>query len=84
MSTSSSTQSSSGGIGFSGLLTIAFIVLKLTHVIDWSWWWVLSPLWIGLVLAVLIGACVLIVVGIADIRDTRRRQKRWNARKSVR
>jgi uncharacterized integral membrane protein len=84
VSTSSSTQSSSGGIGFSGLLTVAFIVLKLTHVIDWSWWWVLSPLWIGLVLAVLIGACVLIVVGIADIRDSRRRQKRWNARKSVR
>jgi hypothetical protein len=29
--------------GFAGLLTIAFIVLKLTKVIDWSWWWVLSP-----------------------------------------
>lgn len=36
----------SGGVGFCGLLTIAFIVLKLTHYIDWSWWWVLSPLWI--------------------------------------
>ena len=30
-----------------GLLTIVFITLKLTHVIDWSWIWVLSPLWIG-------------------------------------
>lgn len=29
-----------------GLLTIAFIVLKITKYIDWSWWWVLSPLWI--------------------------------------
>lgn len=28
------------------LLTIAFVVLKLCKVIDWSWWWVLSPLWI--------------------------------------
>jgi len=37
----------SGGIGFSGLLTIVFIVLKLIGVIDWSWWWVISPLWIG-------------------------------------
>ena len=35
-----------GGIGFSGLLTIVFITLKLTGYIDWSWWWVLSPLWI--------------------------------------
>lgn len=39
-------KSSSGGIGFVGLLTIAFIVLKLTNVIDWGWGWVLSPLWI--------------------------------------
>ena len=35
-----------GGIGFSGLLAIVFITLKLTGYIDWSWWWVLSPLWI--------------------------------------
>ncbi len=39
-------SSSSGGIGFGGLLTIVFITLKLCHVIDWSWLWVLSPLWI--------------------------------------
>jgi hypothetical protein len=45
-------SSSSGGVGFGGLLTILFIGLKLTGVIDWSWWWVLSPIWIvaGLVL----------------------------------
>ena len=35
----------SGGIGFFGLLTIVFIVLKLTKVIDWSWWWVTAPAW---------------------------------------
>lgn len=34
------------GIGFGGLLTIAFIVLKLCNVINWSWWWVLAPIWI--------------------------------------
>ena len=38
---------SQGGIGFTGLLTIVFIVLKLTGVIEWSWVWVLSPIWIG-------------------------------------
>ena len=50
-----SSSSSSGGIGFAGLLTVAFVVLKLTGVIAWSWWWVLSPLWIsfGLFLATL-------------------------------
>ena len=41
-----SDNSQSGGIDFAGLLTIALIVLKLTHYIDWSWWWVLSPIWV--------------------------------------
>lgn len=43
-----------GGIGFTGLLTIAFIVLKLTKVISWSWLWVLSPLWISAALWVVL------------------------------
>lgn len=43
-----------GGIGFVGLLTIAFIVLKLVGVITWSWVWVLSPLWISAVIYVVI------------------------------
>lgn len=42
----------SGGIGFYDLLTIAFIVLKLTGYIDWSWWWVVSPIWIPIVLII--------------------------------
>jgi hypothetical protein len=33
------------GIGFCGLLTLVLITLKLIHQIDWSWWWVLAPLW---------------------------------------
>ncbi len=41
-----SSSSSSSGIGFSGLLTVLFVGLKLADVIDWSWWWILSPLWI--------------------------------------
>lgn len=52
---SNSSSSSSGGIGFTGLLTILFILLKLTGHIHWSWWWVLSPIWISLVLFVVIG-----------------------------
>lgn len=44
-----------GGIGFAGILTIVFIVLKLVGIINWSWWWVLSPLWIppGIIMIIL-------------------------------
>ena len=38
---------SSGGIGIIGVLTILFVVLKLLNIIQWSWLWVLSPLWIS-------------------------------------
>lgn len=51
----------STGVGFSGLLTIAFIVLKLVGVIDWPWIWVLSPLWISFALIVLIVVIVTII-----------------------
>ena len=45
---------------FSTLLLVAFIVLKLCHVIEWSWLWVLSPLWIPLAIAIIIIAVVAI------------------------
>lgn len=45
-------NSTSGGIGFTGLLTIVFIVLKLCHVIEWSWLWVLSPIWISFIISI--------------------------------
>ena len=49
-------NTSSKGVGFPGLLTVAFIVLKLAGFIDWSWWWVLSPIWItaGIALVLLL------------------------------
>ena len=50
----------SGGTSITGLLTVAFVVLKLVGVIGWSWWWVLSPLWIEAALVV----SILIIVGI--------------------
>ena len=52
---------SSGGIGFVGLLQVAFIVLKLCHVIDWSWKWVLAPIWISTILVILL-VCVLFAI----------------------
>lgn len=45
-------SNNSGGIGFIGLLTIVFITLKLTGYIAWSWIWVLSPIWLVLLLVV--------------------------------
>lgn len=60
-----SSSSSSGGIGFAGLLTIVFITLKLIGKIDWSWWWVLSPLWISALLVIGILGVVGIVALIA-------------------
>ncbi len=51
---SDSVNNTNSGIGFVGLLQIAFIVLKLTGVIAWSWPWVLSPIWIAAILTVLI------------------------------
>lgn len=59
-------QTSSGGIGFAGLLTIAFIVLKLCKVINWSWVWVLSPLWISFGLVAVILIVALIVAAISN------------------
>ena len=50
---------SGGGIGFAGLLTIVFIVLKLTKVINWSWIWVLSPLWISFIIGVILVAVII-------------------------
>lgn len=45
------------GIGFVELLTIVFVVLKLCGIINWSWWWVISPIWISAIIfmVVLIG-----------------------------
>ncbi len=70
MKKESQTTTVSGGIGFAGLLTIVFIVLRLIpygdgHIINWSWWWVLSPLWINvlIVIAVVLIATIITVVG---------------------
>lgn len=68
MASTNVSSSSSSGIGFAGLLTIAFIVLKLLHKITWSWVWVLSPLWISASLAVtimLIALAVITVIALA-------------------
>lgn len=61
----SENNSSGGGIGFVGLLTIVFITLKLTGFINWSWWWVLSPIWI---VSLLLFVLVLILLKLDKVK----------------
>jgi hypothetical protein len=56
-------KTSSSGLGLGSVLFIVFLVLKLTGNIDWSWWWVTSPLWIPLAL----GVVIISIVGIVAI-----------------
>lgn len=53
------------GTGPLDLVTIAFVILKLCKVIDWSWWWVFSPLWIPLAIIVAFGILAAIITGIS-------------------
>lgn len=52
-------NNSGSSLSFAGLLTLIFITLKLTEVISWSWWWVLSPIWISF-------SILLIVIAVAS------------------
>ena len=60
-------KNNSLSIGISGLLGVAFVVLKLCGVINWSWWWVTAPFWglLAILLAVL--AATIAAIGIAAI-----------------
>jgi hypothetical protein len=58
--------SSSGGVGFLGWLTLLFIGLKLTNYINWSWWWVLSPIWIPSLVLIVIFLVLLLVALIVE------------------
>jgi uncharacterized protein (DUF983 family) len=58
-------KNNSNGISFMGFLTLLFVGLKLTNYIAWSWWWVLSPLWISVLV------WIVIVVGIGLLAPKR-------------
>lgn len=66
MNKDSNKKVSGGGIGFTGVLTIVFIVLKLCKVINWSWIWVLSPLWISAALTILLLIIFIIIAAILN------------------
>lgn len=63
-----SSNSSSGGIGVGFVLFCVFLALKLTNVINWSWWWVTAPLWGRLIIAALIFIVIVFIAALAQKR----------------
>ena len=57
----SNNSSISGGMGLDTILFVVFLVLKLTGVIDWSWWWVTAPLWIAIALGIVFRIILLVI-----------------------
>lgn len=63
---------------FAPALFLLFLGLKLTGHIDWSWWWVTAPLWIGMIpMIILIGAFILFGPGKRIVRKRRPRNRRF-------
>lgn len=66
MSRNSGNSGGSVGIGVTGLLGVAFVILKLCGVIKWSWWWVTAPFWGSTLLAILIVLGTFLYVAVKD------------------
>ncbi len=65
---SENSSGASGGIGLGGALTVLFVGLKLTGHIDWSWWWVLAPLWGAVAGGLLLLGVVALLVALKVIK----------------
>lgn len=64
----SSNNNSSSGLGLGSVLTIIFVVLKLVGVINWSWWWVLAPTWISIILWLV----VIVIFAIYEVHEVKK------------
>lgn len=63
------TVNTTSGISFIGLLQIVFITLKLCKVIDWSWWWVMAPFELWLIIGFLLVSVVILLAVTVKILD---------------
>lgn len=72
---------SSKGIGFMGLLTILFIALKLIGIVNWSWLWVLAPLWIPIAIVLAFGVVFLLIAALIGLASSGSSSKRKKKRK---
>lgn len=70
-----SDSNASGSIGISTVVLIVFIILKLVGVINWSWWWVLSPLWISAGLWLVVALVVYGIIIISRLSERKRGKK---------
>ena len=62
-------------LGFTEALFLVLLVLKLTAVVDWSWWWITAPLWIGAAIDI----ALLLIVGTVALLMTSRSSRRTRA-----
>ena len=62
---STTSSASSGGLGLGSVLTCIFVTLKLCGVIHWSWWWVLAPMWIPILLVVVVLGVAVLIAGFS-------------------
>ena len=65
------TTSSTSSLNLFGLLGVAFIILKLCNIIDWSWWWVTLPLWGGIALVLSVALFAIFLAFIISIINNR-------------
>lgn len=70
-------MTSSTEVGFLGILTIIFIILKILNYIDWSWIWVLSPIWIPFILALSTLIAVSTIIKIVDSLSKYKRKRKY-------
>ncbi|MNR63823.1 Transmembrane Fragile-X-F protein [compost metagenome] len=63
------------GVSILGLLGVAFVVLKLTGVIDWSWWWVTVPFWGGIAIVILIFLITALVIGAIELFEHKQKRR---------
>ena len=61
-------------IGIADIFLVVFVVLKLVGVINWSWWWVLSPFWIAVAIYAIVVAVIVILYKV-DQRPARKKKK---------
>ena len=63
------------GVGTTGLLLVAFVVLRLCNIINWSWVWVLSPLWIPIALSLVVAGVLVVCALVANEFDRKGTEK---------
>ncbi|OMC55434.1 hypothetical protein A5747_13680 [Mycobacterium sp. IS-836] len=69
MSQANSTSTTVSGVGVLPLLGVLFVGLKLGHVVNWPWLWVLLPFWGGLALSAAIIVVCAVIIGIVHLLE---------------